>query len=202
VISKTMVFVVAVALFGGACGSTGKGAGPDLSGLSEDEVLVRMTAYMTPGAQQAQLMERVGTWDVRTSMWMEPGGEVVVSEGHAVFESVMDGRFLRETLSGSAMDMPFLGEGLTGFDNATKQYHTAWVDSLSTGMVFATGSGNRDGHKLVLEGSMTDAVHGGVMQARFVTTHISIDEYRFEIWMKATDKQPEWKSMESIYTRS
>ena len=200
--SKMMVLVAVLACLGSSCGSTGTSEAPDVSGLSEDEILVRMTAYMTPGAQQAQLLERVGTWSVRTSMWMEPGGEVTVAEGRAVLEPVLDGRFLRETLSGTAMGMPFLGEGLTGFDNATKQYMTAWIDSLGTGMVFATGTANRDGHELVLEGSMTDAIHGGVIHARFVTTRISIDEYRFEIWMLATDDQPEWKSMESLYTRT
>ena len=199
---KVIAGAALLSLIVGACSSTRQSSQPDTSGLTGEELAVRMEAYMTPGAAQAQLMERVGTWTVLSSMWAEPGGEPMLTEGHAVFEPVMDGRYLREKLSSTAMGMPFLGEGLSGFDNATDQYVTVWVDSMGTGLVFATGSGDTDGHVIQLEGTMTDPIHGGTLHARFVTTRISIDEYRFEIWMKATKKQLEWKSMESTYTRS
>ena len=46
---------------------------------------------------------------------------------------ILDGRFLHQEFNGEMMGSPFIGIGITGYDNGSKQYVSNWMDSSEKG---------------------------------------------------------------------
>ena len=45
--------------------------------------------YMTPGKQHQEMAASAGKWDVKSSFWMMPGGEPMVSSAKSTIETSM-----------------------------------------------------------------------------------------------------------------
>ncbi|HRE09916.1 MAG TPA: hypothetical protein PLN22_03740, partial [Ignavibacteria bacterium] len=46
---------------------------------SQDENMKKWMDYMTPGDMQKMLSKGAGSWNMKTSWWMAPGAEAMVS---------------------------------------------------------------------------------------------------------------------------
>ena len=114
---------------------------------------------------------------------------------------ILGGRYLRETMHGDTMGMPFDGLGLTGYDNTTGVVTSIWMDSMSTGTIVMTGQWEKPGAPLETTGVMTDPATGEQMQLRTVTTFISDDESRFDYYATMPG-MAETKMMELHYVRA
>ncbi|MHC4427439.1 MAG: DUF1579 family protein, partial [Planctomycetota bacterium] len=97
-----------------------------------------------PGKEHALLMESVGVWQYETTQFGEEG-KTHTSPGRAEVESILNGRFVFEHVSGEPMmegGQPFEGFGIYGFDNAKQKHVFAWVDNHGT--MIMTGEGTAD----------------------------------------------------------
>ena len=94
----------------------------------------------TPGEPHKQFASLAGSWTTQTKEWMEPGKPPMESPGTAEMKTLLDGRFLYQEYHSQMMGQPFSGIGIDGYDNLTKKYVTAWIDSMGTGIFFMEGT--------------------------------------------------------------
>jgi hypothetical protein len=109
-----------------------------------------------PGPIHKQLAKRAGEYTTVTRFLPAPGAPAVESKGSAKLTAIIDGRFLLEEANGIFMGQPTKGTRIWGFDNATKQYESAWMYSGSTGIMRLTGSSNDGGKTINFVASFND----------------------------------------------
>jgi len=133
-----------------------------------------MEAYMkaaTPGEEHAMLADHAGTWKAVVKAWMEPGGEPQMSDGVFRRELLLGGRVLQEEYEGSFEGQPFLGYGLTGYDNVTGRWWSTWNDNMSTGVMVMWGEWNEEKGAVVYRGEAPDPMSGGMVEMKIVVRH-------------------------------
>lgn len=182
-----------------------EGQGAEMSDMPEmsEEEMAAMKAWqeaMMPGEEHARLAEMAGDWSFVSRFWMEPGGEPMVSDGHATLSMDMGGRHLVDRTEGSFMDMPFVGEGRTGYDNVTGEYWGTWVDNMSTGVMVSRGHWDDEVGGLVMHSEYADPETGETSTMRTVSTMEGDDKMVLTGYEMGDDGE-EWKSMEIVYTR-
>ena len=155
--------------------------------------------YMTPSQGHKMLDSMVGTWDTKVTAWMMPGQPPITSTGVSETTWIMDGRYIQEKANGTFMGQPFHGMGITGYDNAKKQYVGSWVDNMGTGIM--TSSGNTtDGKTWTFKGATTDPMTGKDTPSEMKITVVDHDHYNAEMWGPAPDGKM-FKMMEIAYSR-
>lgn len=172
---------------------------PEMTPEQQAEMQMWMKAA-TPGEEHAHLAEMAGDWNLSIKMWEEPGAEPSVSAATASSEMVMGGRYLHETVTGSFMGMPFVGEGLTGYDNVNEEYWSTWVDNMSTGVMTARGNWDEEAHGLVFHGKYPDPVKGGMAKSKSIYRANEDGGWVFEMWGEG-DGGEMVKMMEITYER-
>ncbi|MGH7162618.1 MAG: DUF1579 domain-containing protein [Planctomycetota bacterium] len=193
-----LIFSMAGALIGAfALGRAFAQEGPGEK-AAEDE----MAAWMElgkPGTEHAELMKSVGTWTVASKAWMQPGAEPTLTTGKAVFTALLGGRYLRQEFEGDFMGQPFHGIGCTAFNNATRKYEDVWIDGMSTGIMFTTGTETEPGKAWSFSGSCAGP-GGKEMKMRSVLRKLSDDEMSVESY--CDQGSGETKCWEATYTRT
>lgn len=169
----------------------------------QDQQQKAMEMYMMLGAvNQNHLYFKnfVGTWDVKSTMWMMPGAPPAVSQNTSEAELILDGRFLTMKIKGVMMGQPFEGLQILGYDNLQKKYITFWIDNTSTAFYMTTGV--RDSvTKIVTEtGDWPDPMSGGTIKVRATTKMTNADEFVYEMFMMGPDGK-EFKTLENVATR-
>jgi hypothetical protein len=140
-----------------------------------------------------------GSWTTTTKEWMEPGKPPTESTGTAEMKMLLDGRFLYQEYNSQMMGKPFSGIGIDAYDNMTKKYVTAWMDSMGTGIFIMEGSASADGKTITLKGSHPEP-DGGKMTHRAVWKIVDANTQTFDMY--GTHKgSKEMKMMEITYTR-
>ncbi len=189
---RSIVLVLAVAAL--SC--------PAAAQQGQDEEAM-MKVYMqaaAPGAPHEQLAQLAGSWRIKSTSWQMPGAPPVETAGAAVKKMVLGGRYLQETLNSSMMDMPFEGLGLLGYDNLRQEYSGVWLDNMSTQLMPYSGQYDPVHKTYTMKAEYLDAASGQLVTARMVTTVVSENEHRFEMFMPGPDGK-EFKGMEMVYTR-
>lgn len=173
----------------------GAGGGPD------EAMMKAWQEYMTPGKEHEQMAAEAGTWTVASKMWMGgPDAPAEESTASATFKMVLGGRYQMQEFSGATSGMPFEGLALVGFDNATKEFTSVWVDSMGTGTFVSKGKRGEDG-VITLTGDMVDPT-GNAMKTRTLLTKKGADSFFMEMFVThpmAPDQEA--KMMELSYTR-
>jgi len=154
----------------------------------------------TPGEPHKQFANLAGNWTTTTKEWMEPGKPPTESTGTAEMKTLLDGRFLYQEYHSQMMGLPFSGIGIDGYDNVTKKYVTAWIDSMGTGILFMEGTANADGKTITLKGSHPEP-GGGKMSHRAVWTIKDANNQTFEMYGTHGHGGKEMKFLEIVYTR-
>jgi hypothetical protein len=70
--------------------------------FSQDDAMKAWMEYMTPGKVHENLAKGVGEWKSIIKFWMAPGTEPQISEGSAVSEMILGGRYLQSKHSGTS----------------------------------------------------------------------------------------------------
>ncbi len=135
----------------------------------------------TPGEPHKLFASLAGSYTTHTKEWMEPGKPATESDGTAESTMLLDGRFLYQEYHGSMMGQPFHGIGIDGYDNLTKKYVTAWMDSMGTGLFIMEGTASADGKTITLKGSHPEP-GGGMMTHRAVWTITDASHQVFEMY--------------------
>ena len=120
-----------------------------------------------PGEPHKLFASLAGNWTTTTKEWMEPGKPPTESTGTAEIKMLLDGRFLYQEFNAQMMGQPFSGVGIDGYDNITKKYVTAWIDTMGTGIFMMEGTASADGKTITLKGSHPEP-GGGKMTHRAV----------------------------------
>ncbi|MBE2228086.1 MAG: DUF1579 domain-containing protein [Ignavibacteria bacterium] len=167
---------------------------------SQDENMKKWMDYMTPGDMQKMLSKGAGSWNMKTTWWMAPGAEAMVSEATAESEMILGGRYLQSKVSGSMMGMPFDGISIEGYDNAAKLFVNSWIDNMGTGMMFMTGTWDEAARQINYSGKMVDPLSGNWVDVRQVVTYNADGSVKMEMYGPAADGK-EYKTMEIINTK-
>jgi hypothetical protein len=178
-------------------------AAPELAAAQEgqgQDQEAMMKAYLEaakPGPAHAKLAEMAGDWDYVMRTYDDPEHPMEIT-GTATMTMVMGGRYLRQETDGMMMGSPFNGVGVTGYNNATKEYESIWYDNMGTGIMKSVGSDDGTG-KVVMHSEYTDPLTGKTIHVKTVSETVSKDEQRF-VWYNV-DGDTEVKSFEITYTR-
>lgn len=169
---------------------------------SQEEIMKRWQAYMTPGEAHKKLESMAGTWEAEIKTWMGgPGTEPAISKGSTEQKMILGGRYLQQTISSEMMGQSFAGTGFTGYDNFKKKFVGVWMDDMGTGMITMEGTLDKEGKTLTMWGVMDEPTTGEKnKKAKYVTHLVSPDKHVFEIFDVTTygDKKP---TMQITYTR-
>ncbi|WP_019465130.1 DUF1579 family protein [Dyella japonica] len=130
-----------------------------------------------PDPEHARLAAITGRWTVTQSLWEKPGQAPRVDHGTAHFSMVLDGRHLRQELHIDGPGKPFDGLGYIGYDNATGQYFSTWMDINFPGMVLAQGSFDPVSAVYTFKGSMADAGKPGARIPLREVLHVIDDKH-------------------------
>jgi len=168
-----------------------------------DETAI-MAAYekaMTPGEHHAKLALLEGNWAMTVTVWMQPGAEPTVSTANSTSKMVMGGRYMLDTVEGTAMGMPFSGMGWTGYDNVDQQYESTWIDNLGTGIYTYHGQWDDEVNGIVMHGSYTDPVTGEKVEMKTVTRLEGPDKMVYTSYERRKGDEEGRKTMEIVSIR-
>src|ERR1043165_5114013 len=93
-----------------ACRAFAAEGAPDPAAMQAAMELMAKT-----GPEHAALAKAVGTWDVKSTMWM-PGMPAMTFDDKATFSLALDGRWIRQDYTGTRMGQPMNGLGMMGYD--------------------------------------------------------------------------------------
>lgn len=173
----------------------------DKSATTPDPKMEAWQKFMTPGEDHKILKDLSGKWKYTSKMWQAPGTEAMESKGTANAKLIMGGRFVETEFKGKAMGQPFTGRGTLGFNNAKKVYESTWIDTMSTGIMMASGGTYDAATKTLTEkGMMMDPMDNKEKPYRAETKFVSKNSYTFTMYDTGPDGK-EFKSMEIVYTR-
>lgn len=190
----TKSFVVAVVLI--AFTAAVRAADPPPATPDPAAMAELMAKLGQVGPQHEQLQAMVGKWDC--ACVNHEGGQAHAWKATSEFKSLLGGRYLQQEFSGTMPgNIPYSGQGLSGYDNAQQKYVGTWVDSMGTGIMHTTGSYD-EATKTTTETGVAHMPFGD-MQFKMVTVHKSADEFVFNMSMATpAGDQP---MMEITYTR-
>lgn len=169
----------------------------------QDEQKKAMDMYMMLGAvnENHQYFKNfVGTWDVKSTMWMTPDAPPSVSQNTAAAELILDGRFLMMKIKGVMMGQPFEALQIGGYDNLQKKYITFWIDNTGTAFYLTTGVRDSVTKIMTETGEWPEPMSGGTIKVRGTTKIVSADEFIYEMFMMGPDGK-EFKTLENVATR-
>ena len=152
-----------------------------------------------PGEPHKLFASLAGSWTTTTKEWMEPGKPPTESTGTAEMKMLLDGRFLYQEYNAQMMGQPFSGVGIDAYDNMTKKYVTAWIDTMGTGIFMMEGTASTDGKTITLKGSHPEP-GGGRMSHRAVWKIVDNNTQTFDMY-GAHHGGKEMKVLEITYMR-
>jgi len=164
----------------------------------QQDAMKKWMEYMTPGTVHQAFAKMVGNWKAIVTMY-QASGEQNKSEGSATYEMVLGGRYLKSTFKGNMMGMPFEGMGLDGYDNATKDYISIWIDNMGTGIMYMKGKYDDDSKTIVYFGNVVNPITGKEEKNKTVIKKTDDDHMLMTSYMFAGEK--EVKQMEIEYSR-
>jgi hypothetical protein len=168
---------------------------------AQDAMLAAWEIAAAPGENHRVLDPLVGAWDHAIEWWMSPGAPPEKSTGTTDVRWIMGGRYIRQAVAGVSLGRPFEGAGVMGYDNVKKQYVSAWIDNMGTGLMTATGSYDAAKKTLTETGTFSDpASPAGQKTFRGVTTFKSGGGHTYEMFTTGPDGQ-EMRMMRIVYTR-
>jgi hypothetical protein len=99
------------------------------------------------------------------------------------------------------MGQPFEWMGLHGFNNLSKQFESAWIDNLGTGIDVMKGTWDEASNTLSYVGDIDDPSAGGKATVKWNIRFDGADKTVTEMYQIGADKKEE-KVMEIIAVRA
>ena len=161
-----------------------------------------MMEYGTPGKMHELLASWNGTWVGETTFWEYEGAAPQKSTSTAVNTMIIGGKYQSSKHTGNMMGMPFEGMSITGYDNATKQFVSTWIDNWSTGIMSMSGNWDAAAKTLTMTGTFPDICRPGKMcSMKEVFTVIDDNTQKMEMYGPDSKTGKEFKMMEINMTR-
>lgn len=166
------------------------------------EMMKVMQQAGTPGEQHKMLAGYAGNWTYTGKMWHKPDQAPQETSGTAKFEMVLDGRWLKQEFKGEMMGQPFTGLGYLGYNNATKEYETSFMDTMSTGSMHGKGSYDKSKKTIAESGQYYCPIKKGMREYRGEWKFVDKNTMMYTMYGTGMEDQPEFKQMELNYKRS
>jgi hypothetical protein len=141
-----------------------------------------MMKLAQPGEHHKRLDGFVGKWKVTGKSWMEPNQPATEFSGTVESSWLLGGRYLQSVHKAAFFGMPFEGRSIDGYDNATHEYFSTWIDNMGTGVMLFKGTCDDPCKVLTETGEGFDPMSGKMMKTKEVTTYVDPDTYRFEMY--------------------
>jgi hypothetical protein len=191
------LLALAVPALAGSDDETKPGA-PPAGGPSAAEMEAWQKS-MTPGPEHQQLAKFAGDWTFTNKAWMAPGQPPMESTGTMHGEATMGGRYLVEDWKGAMMGQDFEGRGTTAYNNVSKQYETTWLDNMSTGIWYSTGTCDA-ANVCTFSGDSWDPMSGKKVNMRSVLSWVDADTFKMVMYGPGPDGK-EFQMMEIVAKR-
>lgn len=158
-------------------------------------------AYATPGDAHKTLAKDNGNWNCESTMWMSPDDQKPMKTTmSATSKMIMGGRYQEAHYTGNMMGQPFEGTSTVGYDNASKELVSNWIDNMGTNIMQMRGKYDGTSKIMEMKGQCTDPMTGKEKSVR--ETYTLVDDNTRKMEMYDTDPSgKEYKSMEIIMTR-
>ncbi len=182
-----------------------KQAAPEMPlppGMTAEQMKEIMASTAT-GPMQAYLAKDAGSWTGAGKFWMTPDAPPSESTIAYTCTMILDGRYLKMdcTSDMGAMGM-FTGLGIIGFDNVAKEFQSTWIDSMSTGLMYGTGSLSSDQKTLTINYSFHCPMQKRAVKMRETITHEGNDRMIMRMYGDDPATGKEFLNMEMVYTRN
>lgn len=156
--------------------------------------------YMMPSDPHKMLALENGLWNEEMTMWEQSGSEPMKNTMIAESKMIYGDRFQETTHKGDFMGMPFEGKSTLGFNNASQEYTSTWIDNMSTGIMVLTGKYNEATKTINFSGTVVDPITKKEKAVR--ETYTIVDENTRKMEMFDVDYNgKEYKNMEIVMTR-
>lgn len=172
-----------------------------------EEMMKQWERFSTPGEHHDKLKAIEGRWNLKVTHWMAEGAPPQTSTATANARMVMGGRYLIEDVKGEGMDfgdgqkLAFEGMAIVGFNNATKEYFSFWIDNMGTGHMLEHGAGDIS-KRLETSGEHFCPMRGKDTEMRSVITRVDNNTRKLEMWAPDMATNKTFKTMEIVYTRA
>ena len=186
--------VLAAALLVGVAGADDKKKADPAAAME-----AMMKAGM-PGEAHKKLEPLIGDWTYKVKIWFDPSGAPMDGTGTCKRQWILGGRYVREEYKGDETPEPFQGIGVVGYDNLRKKYTSAWIDSMSTGIVTGTATFDATGKTMTTLMENLDPVTGKPAKGRDVVDLSDKNKQTITAFKTAPDGK-ESKVMEIVLTR-
>lgn len=167
--------------------------------VSMEEMMEVYKKLATPGVPHRLLASLAGSWTTKTKGWMEPDKPPMEGTGTCEQKMLLGGRYLQQEYTGEMMGDSFTGINFIGYDNYTRKYVSAWMDSMSTGIYYFEGPDSENGKKITQESSYEDPVRGPMVW-RSITNIVNENRVEYEMYLIPKGGTEE-KMMEMIMIR-
>ena len=176
-----------------------KGASKSAKAFDHEAMMAAWQKTMAPAEGHRRLEPIVGTFACRTTFWMAPGQEPMVSEGVSEHRWVLGNRFVEQNYRGTMMGGPFEGIGYTGYDNNQKKYVGTWMDTMGTGIAVSEATGRPTDRAITFSCTCFDPL-GSKKEIRTVVRIQDNDHHSFEVYRQGPNGK-EFRNMLCEYTR-
>src|SRR5262245_46680531 len=146
-----------------------------------------LEALAKPGEEHARMKTLVGEWTTHGVLDMGPTRTTM--DGTASITMILGDRYLRQEFRGTFMGSPYEGRGVIGYDNATKEFVSVFIDNQRTGFLLGKGVETTPGKVWTFESSF-NGPGGMAMKSKEVLTKVSDKELTYEVFMGS--EKPLW----------
>ena len=140
-------------------------------------------AEVKPGPEHAMMAQDVGTWDATVTSYMSPTPEV--STAVDTRRMTANGMWMVDDFVGSMGGKPFVGHGVSGFDQDKKKFVGSWVDSMGSSLTTTEGTYNPVTKKATYIAKMS--MGGQEMLSSMVTEYKDANNQTFTMSMPGPD---------------
>lgn len=141
---------------------------------------------ITPTEFHNNLKVLSGAWNCEITV-LTPGAPAQPSTGTMVNTFNLGGRFLVTAFNGEVFGQTFQGTGTWGYNTVSNRYESTWVDNMSTGIVFETGSYDNATKTFTMTGNFDDPQTGQKKTQKTVYTVNNENQYTINFFEIGTD---------------
>jgi hypothetical protein len=150
-----------------------------------------------PGPEQSFLAKRAGQYTRTVKFVAQPNADA--STGKAKISVTLDGRFIVEENTDTVFGRQVSGTRIYGFNHITKQYEAVWMYTMSTAMLFLTGT-SPDGGKTIDLTGMSQNHRGDKIPIHATIRQVDDDQFVVTLMSTGADGK-EAAFQETTYTR-
>ncbi|MFB9078044.1 DUF1579 domain-containing protein [Flavobacterium procerum] len=155
--------------------------------------------YATPGNEHKLMAAETGTWNCDMTFWYEPNAKPEKASSVANVKMILGGRYQEANYSGTIMGAPFEGKSTLGYNNASKEFTTTFIDNMGTGIMVAIGKYDENAKKIEFKGEAVNPVNGKKTPYREIYTIVDDNTRKAEMF--DVKNGTEYKSMEIVMKR-